>query len=101
MISDLNRRLAAQGRTDDHARELVQEAARIAVADIPRTSDRARQLALKRLDQTVLDPPAAGQTLTALEAELARIEPVLTRLRQRQDEIAAELGRLLEDDRER
>jgi hypothetical protein len=96
-IWDLHRRLAARDRATDRTRELLAEAAEIAGTEMPRLAAGAGRLASRWVDEQVLDPAAACERLRALESEFSRVEPEIARLRKRQNEIAAELRRLLEE----
>lgn len=97
-IWDFHRRLTARDLATDRTRELLAEAAQVANIDLPRVAGDIQRMTLRWIDEQVLDPEAASETLRSIQAELERIEPAITRLRRRQDEIAAELRRVLEGD---
>jgi hypothetical protein len=87
-------------RADTRTRALLAEAAGIATVELPQMTARARDLAARWFDEQVLDPEAALDTLRALQDEVSSIEPRIMQLRARQNEIAAELRRLLEEARD-
>lgn len=93
-VSRLQQTLAARDRYDEHARELVREAARVALSELPDTLREARRLRALWEDQRLLDPEGATETLGALEAEMGRIQPRLAGVRERQNAIVRELREL-------
>lgn len=96
-VWDLHQRLVARDLANERTRDLLTESARIATAEIPRALHNARRLATRWSEEDVLDPRAASRTLHALTEELDRVAPQLRQLRRRQNEIAAELRRLLDE----
>jgi hypothetical protein len=72
---------------------LLRQAARIAAVDMSDVSTEVRRLDALWSAQELLDTAAAADTLSALAAEVGRVEPRPARLRARQDEIARELLR--------
>jgi hypothetical protein len=103
-IADLHRELAALHQDRAHTRELLREAAAVVLSRMPELTRELRRLELLWDEQQLLDPPQAKRTLKAIEADLADLadlEPELSALRQRQDEIAQELSELVERARRR
>lgn len=92
-IWDLHHELVTREGADKRTRELLCAAARIATVDMSHVSAQVRRLDALWSEQELLDPAAAADTLSALAAEVDRVEPQLARLRARQDEIASELSR--------
>jgi hypothetical protein len=92
-IWDLHHELVVSGSADERTRELLSEAARIAAVDMSDVSTEVRRLDALWSEQELLHPAAAANTLSALAAEVDRVEPQLAQLRARQDEIARELLR--------
>jgi hypothetical protein len=95
-IWELHASLVDEGRANARTRQLLEEAARIAVTALPGVTREARRLYVAWDEQEVLDPTAAAATSQALSDEVDQIAPELARLRTRQNEIAAELRQLLE-----
>lgn len=87
----MHRELVAGGQHSDTATELLAESAQITLERLPRVTARARELNDRWSEQSVLDPSAAGETLTELEAEVDRIEPELAMGLDRLREIASRL----------
>src|SRR5438093_9800847 len=73
-IFGYQRQLAARGAADDHVRQLVFDSAQIVFGELTALTRTARQLAGRWIDESVLDPTAAEQTLRSLDAELRRVE---------------------------
>jgi hypothetical protein len=90
-IFDRHGELAALGADDDHTRELLGESARIALDDLVGLTTGARRLAARWDERSLLEHAEAAETLRALRAELERIEPDLSRLRLRQQQISSDL----------
>jgi len=90
-IFDRHGELAVLGADDDHTRELLGESARIALDDLVGLTAEARRLAARWDEQSLLEYAEAAETLRALRAELERIEPDLSRLRLRQQQISSDL----------
>lgn len=90
-IADLHRELTALHHDSERTRELLRESAAMVVSRMPELTRELRRLALEWGEQQLLDPPQAERTLGAIEAGLTEVEPELSALRGRQDEIAAEL----------
>lgn len=95
-IFDMHRELVAGGQHRDTARELLAESAQITLEQLPRVTARARELNDRWGEKSVLDPRAAGETLTELEAEVERIEIELAAGLERLREIASRLRELLD-----
>lgn len=95
-VFGLHREVTMRGRANAQMRQLLHESADIALRELPRTTSEARRLAIHWDDQSVLDPGGADATLRALTAELERVAPRITRLLDRQREIAGELRSHLE-----
>lgn len=96
-IADLHEELALQSRSDDESRRLFREAGQIAAIEVPAALRESLCLWDRWTEQDLLDPGAATVTLQLITEELARVEPEVTRMRARQDEIACELRRRLDD----
>jgi hypothetical protein len=87
-IADLHRELVARHRDSERTRELLAESAAVVLERMPELTRELRRLGLEWEDQKLLDPPQAEQTLQIIERSLAEVEPELSALRARQDEIA-------------
>ncbi|MGH2953897.1 MAG: hypothetical protein ACRDK9_07725 [Solirubrobacterales bacterium] len=94
-IFDMRHELTSTGRCGAEPDELLRESAMIAATRLPDATARARSLARRWGEQTVLDPDAAAATVHELAAELERIEPEIRRLIDRQRRIAARLHSML------
>lgn len=94
VIWDLHQILVVAARDDPHTRDLLDEAARVVVLEMPTVAQETRRLGERWYEQDLLDPTAAKRTLDELDEAVDAIEPELRRLRFRQNEIAAELRRL-------
>jgi len=68
---------------------------------MPEITRELRRLELLWDEQQLLDPPQAKRTLKTIETNLGGLEPELSALRQRQDQIAQELGELVKRARRR
>ena len=95
-IFEMRRELVARGQGSPEQAQLLAESARIVTVDIPRLSAAARQLSAEWRDQSLLDTGGAKETLAELESELARIEPEIDSLLERQREVAAQLRSMRE-----
>jgi predicted metal-dependent hydrolase len=94
-IADLHRELAALQQDSERTWELLRESAAVVLEGMPELTRELRRLERDWTEQELLDPPQAGRTLDAIEAGLTDVEPELSALRERQDEIAADLrGRI-------
>lgn len=96
-IWGLRRRAIARGLEDPVIEERLTEAAELVVAHMPQTFAEARRLRDVWSEQELLDPIGATETVQSLAEELDRVEPAMRRLRTRQNEIARELQRLLDE----
>lgn len=96
-IYDLHDALASAGHDRSKSAELLGESSRVAIRDAFAVTSAMRRLSGRWHEQSVLDPVAAEETASALEAELARVEPQLLSILNRQREIAAELRALLHE----
>lgn len=90
-IADLHRELTSLHHDSERTRELLRESAAMVLSRMPELTRELRRLALEWGEQRLLDPSQAERTLSAIETGLAEVEPELSTLRTRQDEIAAEL----------
>lgn len=97
VIFDLHAELVAQGRADARTRALLHESAHLATVEMAEAATEARRLAAVWIEQQLLDPTSAADTLRLLEAEVRRVEPELVRRRARQNEIVTELRRLTDE----
>lgn len=96
VIWDLHEELTLLGKSDEHTREQLRRAARVAAVEMPDVARKALKLRRQLAEQQLLDPSAAQQTLLSLRAELERIEPELKELRALQNEVAREFRRLID-----
>jgi hypothetical protein len=87
--------------TPEHTRSLLRASAEVVLSRMPELTTELRNLELVWGEQQLLDPPQAEQTLEAIKTQLAELEPGLSAMRQRQDEIAQELHELVERARRR
>ncbi len=94
-VADLHRELVELDGAGDHARELLRESAVVVFERMPGLTSRLRGLEREWAEQELLDPPAAERTIEHLEVEFAKLIPVPTALRARQNQIVAELLDLL------
>jgi hypothetical protein len=100
-IADLHRELAALHQDSAHTRELLRESAAVVLSRLPEITRELRRVELLWDEQQLLDPPQAKRTLKTIETDLGGLEPELSALRQRQDQIAQELGELVKRARRR
>lgn len=91
IIFEMRRELIADDRGDPEQARLLTESAQIVTVGMPGLSATARQLSARWQEQSLLDGKGAEETLAELESELARIEPNVDSLLNRQREIAAQL----------
>lgn len=98
-VYDLRRALVAAGRATARADALLSESAAIATVQAPALGATMQLLGTGWHARSLLEPGRAEDSAAELEAELARIEPSLRRLLDRQVEIAAELGEALAEER--
>ena len=96
-IADLHDELAARSLSNEGSRRLFREAARIATSEVPKALTEARRLRGLWSEQELLDPTAAADTLRLLSDEIERVEPQLTQMRARLNEIVRELRQLVND----
>jgi chromosome segregation ATPase len=94
-IADLHLELARLNQDNDHTRGLLREAADAALTRMPELTRELRRLERLWDEQHLLDPPLAEKTLETIESELSEVEPELSAIRQRQDEVARELQELV------
>jgi hypothetical protein len=94
-IADLHLELARLNQDNDHTRSLLREAADAALTRMPQLTRELRRLEHLWDEQQLLDPRLAEKTLETIETELSEVEPELSALRRRQDEIARELQELV------
>ncbi len=98
---DLHRQLSALDEDSEQTRGLLRESAAVVVSRMPELTREVRRLELEWGEQELLDPPQADRTLQTIEAGFIEVEPALAALRERQDEIAAQLRRRLDHERRR
>lgn len=91
IIFETRRELIADDRGNPEQARLLTESAQIVTVEIPGLSATARQLSARWQEQSLLDSKGAEQTLAELQSELARIEPNVDSLLNRQREIAKQL----------
>jgi hypothetical protein len=95
-IFEMRRELIARDQGNPEQARLLAESARIVTIELPGLSAAARRLSAKWREQSLLDSKGAEQTLAELESELARIEPDIDSLLNRQQEIAAQMRSMRE-----
>ncbi len=100
-IADLHRQLSALHQDSEQTRGLLRESAAVVVSRMPELTREVRRLELEWGEQELLDPPQADRTLQTIEAGFIEVEPALAALRERQDEIAAQLRRRRDHERRR
>jgi uncharacterized protein (DUF2267 family) len=93
--ADLHHELAELHADDAHTRKLLSESAEVVLKRMPRLTRGLRILEREWGEQELLDPHQAEHTVEVFRAGLADLEPELTALRARQDEIVAELAELV------
>jgi hypothetical protein len=91
----VQRELVVLDAGGDHTRRLLAESADITLREMPGLTSDLRSLGREWFEQELLDPPKAERTARALEVRFAQLRPKLEALLLRQDEIVAELVRLL------
>lgn len=96
-VFDLHRDLVSLGVADARARQLLQASAGVALEEATALTGHARCLAAAWEEQSLLDPPAAEDSVRALQRELDRIEPEIRSLQARHQAIARELQSLRAD----
>jgi hypothetical protein len=94
-IADLHLELARLNQDNDPTRGLLREAADAALTRMPELTRELRRLERLWDEQQLLDPPLAEKTLETIEREFSEVEPELSAIRQRQDEVARELQELV------
>jgi hypothetical protein len=95
----VHRRLVELDVDPDHTRRLLAESAAIALAEMPALVRHLRALGSEWSEQELLDPPKAEWTARQLQLRFAEVGPALQALLVRQDELVADLVRLLGDAR--
>ncbi len=95
-IFEMRRELIARDKGNPEQARLLAESARIVTVDLPALSADVRQLSAKWKEQALLDSEGAKGAIAELEADLARIEPRIDLLLNRQREIAAQLRSMRE-----
>lgn len=100
-VADLHQELVALGGSDDYTTDLVRESAEVVTRRMPGLTKKIRELARTWEEQELLDPIRADATHADIDAELTALEPELSGLRARQDEIAAVLREHVERARRR
>lgn len=98
-IWDYTARLGPLADQEGRGQELLAKSAQITLRAMPSVAHEARRLRALLDDQEVLDAGGAEQTRQKLIDELASIEPKLSALRARQNALARELRRLLDEAR--
>jgi hypothetical protein len=96
IIFETRRELIAEDRGSSEQARLLTESAQIVTVELPGLSATARELSARWREQSLLDSKGAEETLAELESELARIEPNVDSLINRQREIAAQLRSMRE-----
>jgi hypothetical protein len=96
IIFEARRELITEDRGAPEQARLLAESAKIVTVNLPGLSATARQLSVRWQEQSLLDSKGAEETLVELESELARIEPHVDSLLDRQREIAAQLRSMRE-----
>ena len=96
IIFEIRRELIMDDRGNPEQARLLEESARIVTIELPGLSASARQLSARWREQSLLDSEGAEETLAELDSELARIEPNVDSLLNRQREIAAQLRSMRE-----
>jgi len=91
----VHRQLVALDAADDETRRLLAESVTITLQRIPALTRDWFTLAREWSEQELLDPPQAELTVRALELRFTQLGPQLEALLVRQDELIAELVRLL------
>jgi hypothetical protein len=94
-IFEMRRELIADDRGNPEQAGLLEESAQIVTGKLPGLTARVRQLSGKWSEQALLDPEGAEETLGEVKAELARVEPEIQSLLNRQREIAVRLRSML------
>jgi hypothetical protein len=100
-VSELHRELAALGEDNRETQKLLRESASISLSRMPEVTQNMRRLEREWGAQQLLDPAETRRILGAIEECFVRVEGELSRLRARQDEIAAALLDRLERARPR
>lgn len=95
-IFEMRRELISRDLGNPEQARLLAESARIVTTELPGLSAAARRLAAKWRDQILLDSEETKETLAELESELARIEPDIDSLLNRQQTIATQLRSMQE-----
>ena len=95
-IFDLHRELASVGRATAESRSLLEESVDATLRRVPALTSRARRLASRWREASVLRPDSADEARSELAAEVERIEGDLRSLIERQPEVAARLRSILE-----
>jgi hypothetical protein len=90
-VFDLHRELVELDAADNHTHELLRESSDVVLRWMPALTRGWRGLERRWAEQELLDPPAAERTVAVLEEKMAELTPALAALRDRQNEIAAEL----------
>lgn len=91
----VHRQLVELDADGDHTRKLLAESAAITLQEIPRLTRDWRALEREWSEQELLDPPKAEHTAETLAGRFTELGPALRALLARQDELVAELVRLL------
>jgi len=96
-VWELRRATIVLGLDDPRVHDRFRDAADLVVIEMPRILGEARRLRATWSEQELLDPGAATETLRLLAEELDRVDPAMRTLRARQNEIARELRRILDE----
>jgi hypothetical protein len=88
-------------RDNEQTRRPLHESAVVVLSRMPELTRQLRTLEVEWDEQQLLDQRQAEQTLRAIETSITAIEPELSGLRERQNEIAAELRELINRARRR
>ena len=91
----VHRQLVELDADTEHARDLFAESVTITLTQMPAVTDDMKALAREWSEVNLLDPAKAEWTARQIRLRFAELAPTLEALTARQDEIIAELVRLL------
>lgn len=95
-VAHLHRELGVLGGHTAEALQLLHKSAQIALTETPALLREVGEMAMRWEEQELLDPPAAIETLIALEAGLDEVDAELQALHRRHAQIAGQMQILLE-----
>lgn len=96
-IYTLHAELISRSHGVARASDLLAEAARIALIDVPQLTSESRRLVRRWREQSVLDPAGALHAIHDLAAALPRVEADIGRRIDRRRKIASDLKSLLDE----